>query len=83
MGRLVRPLIRLPAVIFPGQAISFRICDASILHARLHGGGENAFSIARETISAAWRTHDGRITAFGPGARIGCELHVMYDDVSI
>lgn len=79
--KVIRPLIRLPAIIFPGQAISFRICDAVTLNARQMHGGENSFSIARETISAAWRTHDGRITAFGPGARIGCELHVMYDDV--
>lgn len=71
-SHLRRALVRLPAVVYPGQAVSLltprKATDAP-------------FSLPRDVIDEAWRNHDGRIAAFGPGARVGCELHLMYDDV--
>ena len=71
--RLVRSLVRLPAVIFPNQAISFGVCQKA--------KALKPFSLPRDLISTAWREHDGRLAVFGPGSRVGVEMHMIYDDV--
>jgi hypothetical protein len=71
---LLRPLVRLPAVIFPGQAVSFTRRGSAATAAM-------PFELPSELLAMAWRESEGRITVFGPGARIGTELHIIYDDV--
>ena len=73
MSRL-RPLIRLPTVLFPGQACSFiRVTGSS--------AEPLSFQLSSAVLQLAWKEHEGRIAAFGPCARIGTELHVTFDDV--
>ena len=69
--RLTRSLVRLPAIVFPGQAFSFKVSRAT----------SSPFSLPQQVVDSAWRSHDGRIACFGPGARIGTEVHLMYDHV--
>jgi len=71
---LIRPLMRLPAVIFPGQPISLSKADAPVAES-------SAFDASEALLSCAWRKHDGCIAAFGPGSRIGVVMHVMFDQV--
>lgn len=74
---LLRPLVRLPAVLFPNQAISFT--------KRLKGAAPStsttlSFELPEELFDECRRYHDCRLAAFGPGSRIGTELRVIYDD---
>ena len=63
---LRRPLLRLPAVLFPGQAVSL-------------SKKENLFHAPEEMLSCAWKEYEGRVASFADGCRIGVELHIMYD----
>ena len=69
--KLFRSLVRLPAVIFPGQAVSFTTRKT------LAG----PFALDPRVVTSAWRNHEGRVAVFGPGSRIGIELNFVYDDV--
>ena len=72
-GAFLRPLVRLPAVLFPGQPVSLAKLGAAAAASELR--------VSEALLSCAWRHHEGRIAAFGPGSRVGVELHVMFDDV--
>jgi len=63
----LRPLLRLPAVVFPGQPISFTIVQSS----------PGPFEVPANLLRTCWKTHGGRLTAFGPNARIGTELRFL------
>lgn len=69
---LCRSLVRLPAVVFPNQALSFGMCEKAV--------ALKPWSLPRALVTEAWKSHDGKLVAFGPGARIGVELNMLYDD---
>jgi len=73
-GAFLRPLVRLPAVLFPGQPVSLAKVGAA-------AAASSELQVSAALLSSAWRHHEGRIAAFGPGSRVGVELHVMFDDV--
>ena len=74
---IFRPLTRLPAVLFPHQTVSFAV--------KKRGGGAitaTPFDLPQELIDRVWSEHEGRLAVFPPGgARVGTEVHLMYDDV--
>ena len=73
MAKVARALVRLPTVIFPGQALSFKICN--------NNNTVSPFSLPRDLVTSVWKKHGGKVAAFGPSSRIGIELNLMYDDV--
>jgi hypothetical protein len=58
------PLVRLPAVLFPLQAVTLSTVRAPI---------------SQELCSLAWRCHEGRVAALGPVGRVAVELKFLYD----
>lgn len=79
---LFRPLVRLPAVIFPHQPVSFALTSNKGEDSAADASAQqSAFQLPKELVEQAWRNHEGRLAVFGPGARIGTEIHLMYDYV--
>ena len=80
MKSLLRPLVRLPTVVFPGQPISFtKIAEKAV--ERSSSASIADFSLSETMLRTASQAHDGRVAAFGPNTRVGTELHLLYDDV--
>ena len=70
---VTRPLLRLPAVVFPSQAVSLSRVPGPPITAT----PAPSFEVSDDLVGRAWRVHDGRLAAFGPGSRIGVELHML------
>ena len=75
MATRLRPLLRLPAVLFPHQPVSFSRTGSS------YRSDVRNFEISSDLLDLCWREFDGKLAVFGPGARIGTEVHIMYDNV--
>lgn len=69
----MRPLLRLPAVIFPHQPVSLTKKSAGV--------AAESFAVSEEQLQCAWLKHDGCLATFGPGSRIGVLCHVLFDQV--
>lgn len=69
--RYVRPLLRLPSVVFPKQTVSLRrVADSC-------AANDTPFGVAESLLEHAAVSHKGCVASFGPGSRVGVQLHVM------
>ena len=68
------PLLRVPAVVFPQQALSF---------ARVAGRAKDcpSFILPESMATAAWQHHCSELVVAGPSGQVGVVARVMYDQV--
>lgn len=87
MTALVRPLIRLPTIVFPQQPLSLTKVVSSktavsltkVVSSKTAVDAQPPFSVSDSLLLETWEQYDGTVAAFGPASRVGVLLHIMYD----
>ena len=83
-ARYELPLLRLPVVTFPDQAVSLRVkSDASVTTEVDTAAGKGEFpamTVPKDMVNWALRESGGMVAAVGPCGHVGVELAVMFED---
>ena len=65
---LTRPLLRLPSVLFPGQAVSLLRAASELQDSAV----QHPFSVPEGMLAVARAEGDGAVACFLPGSRVAC-----------